>query len=346
MTNAPSSPLERLADTLNSQLDANYLKIVTPVLKGIATDPRVASALAAFQKRAAELANTNQQLTEDDPALGNLRSAIELSLTRQTSRIDVAGAALQAGAVGIASSMARQMALPGVSNQHLNVLGIQWKQPQADVVNQLVNYTNSKAWADQLDQYGPDVAQKVANVALLGVVDGQGPRQIASDVTAAVDAIPRSEAEQLMRTLQLTSYRQASTANYVANADIVDHCIRVEALDDRTCIPCIFLNGTELEVGETPDEHENGRAVAVPVVKGFERDIQSGEDWLDGLGEDRQRKIMGDANYNAWSAGEVQLGDFVQHRVDPLFGPMIREASLKGLLGDKAKQYYKVNYGK
>jgi len=346
MTNAPVSPIVRLANALNSQLDASYIKVAMPVLKGIATDPRVAAALAAFQKRAAELEKAGQQLTEDDPALGNLRSAVETAMTRQTSRIDVAGAALQSAAVAIAANMARQMALPRISNQHLGIVGVQWKAVQSDVVNQLVNYTNSSAWADSLDSYGPGVAQKVANVALLGVVDGQNPRQIARDVSDAVDSIPRADAEALMRTLQLNSYRQASTANYVANSDIVDHCIRVEALDDRTCLACIYLNGTELAVNETPDEHYNGRAVAVPVVKGFERNIPSGQDWFDSLGEQRQRSIMGDANYNAYQAGEVQLGDFVQHRVDPLFGPMIEQASLKGILGDKAKDYYKVNYGK
>lgn len=335
-----SAPIRRLSEALNSQLDASYNRITAPVLKAIAEDPRINAALHAFQQRTQELAQRHEDMREDDPALGNLRQAVETALTRQSNNIDIAGAALQSSAIIIAADITRQMAVPpSVSN-------VIWQTPQTAVVNELVNYTNSAAWDDALAQYGPDAAKKVANVALLGIVDGQGPRQIASDVTDAVTAIPRSAAEQIMRTLQLASYRQASTANYVANSDIVDHCIRVEALDDRTCLACIYLNGDILAVDETPDEHWNGRAVAVPVVKGFDRVVPSGQDWFDNLSEDRQRNIMGDANYNAYQAGEVQLGDFVEHRVDPLFGPMIEQASLKGILGDKAKAYYARNYGK
>ncbi len=103
---------------------------------------------------------------------------------------------------------------------------------------------------------------------------------------------------------------------------------------------CVPLHGTLVPFDEPPDEHWNGRAVVVAIVRGRGRDVQSGEDWFNGLSADRQRAMMGDAAFGAWQDGAIGLPDFVERRTDPTFGPMIQEASLKGMLGDGAKRYY------
>jgi len=93
-------------------------------------------------------------------------------------------------------------------------------------------------------------------------------------------------------------------------------------------------------VGEHLDEHWNGRAVPLIVVKGFDRQVASGIEQFGALSAERQQEILGDAGYAAWQAGEVRLQDFAHHYADPVFGGMLREQSLKGLLGDGAKRFY------
>jgi len=68
-------------------------------------------------------------------------------------------------------------------------------------------------------------------------------------------------------------------------------------------------------------------------VRGRPREVQTGEDWFAGLGEERQRAQMGDSAYELWRGGRLELRDFVQPYTDPVFGEMVREASVKGMLG-------------
>lgn len=338
-------PIQKLSDLFGNLLDKVYGQQIKPLLNTLSRDPRLSAALLAFSDEANRLDKAKSFLTSTNPALSHLRDTLEKVLSRQTSRIEVVGQNLQQNAIQAAQAASKQLAFPGLDNQHMQIIGVQWNVPDPDAVLRLANYAQSPAWNEALDDYGPNVAKKVYNIAVVGMVGGQNPREIARTVTQAVDAISRSEAEKMIRTLQLTSYRQAMAANYAANDDKIDHLIRIEALDDRTCLSCLALHGSRLEVGESVDEHWNGRGTAIPVIKGFDRHIQTGEDWLTDLEEDRQRKIMGDAAYNAWSVGAVNLDDFVEHTTDPIFGDMIQEASLKGILGsDEAKKYYAANY--
>lgn len=69
--------------------------------------------------------------------------------------------------------------------------------------------------------------------------------------------------------------------------------------------------------------------------------VESGPDWFARQSEDRQRAMMGGARFEAWKAGAIQWGDMSRVYDDPVFGRMVGEASLKGMLGDGAKEYYK-----
>jgi hypothetical protein len=144
-----------------------------------------------------------------------------------------------------------------------------------------------------------------------------------------------------MRTLHLQSYRGATALNQTANSDIITKQTRVAVLDDRTCLSCIALHGTELRVGERVDDHHRGRCTSLTDVVGLPpKNIPSGADWFNGLPEARQRIIAGHANLEALKAGAVTLGDFVQPYQDEAFGTMVGEASLKGILGDRARDFY------
>ena len=60
--------------------------------------------------------------------------------------------------------------------------------------------------------------------------------------------------------------------------------------------------------------------------------MQTGEEWFSQLPEERQRAQMGDSAFELWKGGRIDLRDFVQPYQDRVFGEMVREASVKGML--------------
>jgi hypothetical protein len=50
--------------------------------------------------------------------------------------------------------------------------------------------------------------------------------------------------------------------------------------------------------------------------------------------------MLGGARYRAFADGAVQLREFAQTTTDDVFGDMLTTASLRGVLGDAARNYY------
>lgn len=325
--NQPAS----LTDMLSHLLDRDFIRITGPVLVALLQNTRVMAAVAAFRQEANRLADLNQPLHRSNAVIGNLRGAVEASITQQKPHIESAALALEAGAIATGANMAQQMALAGGVNTHMP-----W-----DVVRSIKQYTDSRAWQEQLASFGPDTGKRVADIAIAGIIDGQNPLDIASSVEDAVTAIPRSQAESLLRTLQLETYRRSAADNYSTNADLLEpEGIRIASLDDRTCLACIELHGTRVPLDADIETHYGCRCTVIPVARGASIDIQTGEDWFNELDDVRQERIMGGAAYRAWSDGAVTLSDFVSRGHDPIFGPQATQSSLKGILGNGAKAYY------
>jgi hypothetical protein len=346
MTNAPFAPdpVRTARDLVNRLLDRGYIKAARPVLdalvRGVATGSLLARRLGELEVEAARLQADGKKLDRNNPVLRALLSDFERELRRQRALLDAQAAALQQVGIDAAGPIARQLALPGVSDQILRVLGVQFNLPDPEAVAKVVEYTNKPTWQILLEQHEKGAIESVQQIAIRGIVGGQGPVTTAREIRRAVEGLPRSQAEGMMRTLQLTAYRDAHVLVGLANADIFESQIRIATLDARTCMACVALHGTELPLGERVDDHWRGRCTSVFVVKGRPRGVQKGEAWFATQGPDAQQAQMGQAAFKAWQAGEIQLRDFVHRETDPVFGPMVREESLKGMLGDAAKRFY------
>ncbi len=80
---------------------------------------------------------------------------------------------------------------------------------------------------------------------------------------------------------------------------------------------CLAMDGTFHTLDEHLDDHPNGRCAMVPVLKGEEGAPpvwETGSEWLDKQPEAVQRKVLGNAGYEAYKAGAVTLQDFVGQR--------------------------------
>lgn len=205
---------------------------------------------------------------------------------------------------------------------------------------------NSPLRTALVGRLGQAVAGRMADALVDGIATGMGPRQVAALARREL-GVGLTWALNTARTAQLWSYREASRANYAANRDIVAGWIWwAELSSPRTCMSCIAKHGSRHSVDETLNDHHSGRCSMIPDVPLARRlgvkgpEIEPGEDWFNRQPEDKQRNRMGPGMFDAWKGGAFAFSDVSQTYQDAVYGEMWREATLKGLLGEKAKQYY------
>jgi hypothetical protein len=105
------------------------------------------------------------------------------------------------------------------------------------------------------------------------------------------------------------------------------------------------MHGSRHRVTETLDDHVNGRCTAIPIVKGHDPNIPTGEELFKDLPPAQQRSILGPAAHEAWLDGRVSLApdgrnSVVGQRNDPRWGTMRYARSLQEIVGQRdAKDY-------
>src|SRR5258706_10458520 len=166
-----------------------------------------------------------------------------------------------------------------------------------------------------------------------GVSQGFNPRKIASMIQDAFGG-GLTDALRNTRTVQLYSYRDSARANYMASDGIVTGWIWFAELDGDTCPSCIAMHGTLHDLSESLDDHYNGRCAAIPYIEGLTNDIQSGEDWFNGLDDITQKNILGDSKHQALQNGKFELSQFSKQVNNDVYGTMRVVPSLAELIGE------------
>jgi hypothetical protein len=224
-----------------------------------------------------------------------------------------------------------------------------------DAVETMVGFLGNDSPLHQAltKQLGQAVADAVGERLVASVGLGWNPRRAARVI--------RDELGQGLnwslntsRTAQLWAYREANRAAMVANSQITPGWIWHSAMengDGRTCMSCIAKHGSHHTADEVLNDHHSGRCVAVPETVSWQSlgldlpdnrpQIPAGEDWFRGQTEAQQRQLMGDGMYQAWRDGKFSFQDLSRPYDDAVYGEMLREASLKDLLGENARQYYR-----
>jgi hypothetical protein len=219
--------------------------------------------------------------------------------------------------------------------------GLRWNQPDFPAYQKILYYTSKAAWRAELSDYSLDIVNQIRRVAISGVANGQNPITTAYQIRDMVATLPAYRANTMMRTLQLTAYRDANVIFQVANSGLLAYQIRIATLDDRTCMSCVALHGSRLDIGDRVDDHQNGRCTGVCVANNVEAPkIETGESWFNRQSESVQESMMGPSMFRAWQDNAFDFSQLSVPYQDPVFGNMIREASLIGILGDQAQQYY------
>lgn len=334
---------EQIRRLLDQLLDRGFDQAVEPILLAASRDldsGALANALRQLDAEARRLADAGERLTANNPVLRAVWGDVETALRNQRALINNAGGDVLQSAIDAAEGSVRGLALglDGLGTA-LDTVGIGWNTPDPEVIARIVDYTSSPAWRALLEEYARGGLDDLQAMILAQIIDGTGARAIARSLRDSVEGMLISDANTLVRTLQLTAWRDAETVYRMANADILSYQVRIADLSG-CCLSCLSLHGTILPLDARIDDHPNGLCTSISMVRGMERDIQSGADYFAGLSEAQKRERMGDANYAAYQAGKVQLQDFVGKREDDVFGEQLYELSLKGVLGDGAKDYY------
>ncbi|HEX2907419.1 MAG TPA: hypothetical protein VHO69_11195 [Phototrophicaceae bacterium] len=333
----PISP-QTARQLLDQLLDKGYARATDRVIRALVEVPKrgvLAKRLYDLEQEARRLSRADERLDPRNPVYLALLRDLDPALQQAARLVDAAGVDVQEAGITAGAEGARR--LTGAS-----YLGLHWNVPDPEAVARLVNYTGKSAWAGAVGDYPKAIIQTINRLALRNFLAGMNPLQSSRLIRQQVENLPAATANNLLRTLQLTAYRDSTAESYKANADILDGQIRLANLDTRCCMACVVLHGTELPVGDRVDEHHQGRCTSIGKLKGRRYDIESGMVWFGRQTPERQQALMGGAAFRAWKAGEIRLPDFVGNYRDPVFGRMVRENSLKGMIGDRAKRYYSI----
>ena len=283
----------------------------------------------------------------------SLRAQIVSEIGRFGAFVDTDLQAQISQQVALGLQHAQQMALAGIPEPMASALRAEWNRLPADAVLRMMGFLapGSPLRDSLVKQLGEAVASQVEKRLLLGIALGWNPRKIASAISRGLGQ-GLAWALRTARTAQLWAYREANRASYVANSDIVEGWIWHAELDDRVCMSCIAMHGTLHKPDEVLNDHHNGRCAMVPVTKSWEAlgfkglpdtrpQVDSGRDWFEELSAAQQQGYMGGAMWDAWQAGKVDWDQLSAEHEDPVYGLMRVMPSLKELLGDGAKEFYR-----
>jgi len=132
----------------------------------------------------------------------------------------------------------------------------------------------------------------------------------------------------IARTEQIRAFRIASTMS-AKESGVVSGWIWRSALQDRTCIACLAMDGTEHGLDEELNDHPGGRCLKQWIVKGMPTlQAQSGQEWFNGLGTEKKKDILGQQKYEAWSSGAVKFQDFAAITHSDVWGSSVKVAAV------------------
>lgn len=230
----------------------------------------------------------------------------------------------------------------GLNALETSDVGISWNRPTVESIQSLIHYVDSAAFQKNLNQFGDYYARYASDMVLVDASRGVNPRTTARHLNKYFqDGMPYYDAERMTRTVQIYSARRGTSEIYKANRE---NCLGWwwgSALDARTCVSCLANHGKTFSVDEYLRDHHRGRCGMIPITPtwaslGFDdgEDMPgptSGEAWFRSLPESQQRKIMGNAKFEAWKDGEFEFGDLTTPYQDKVYGTMYHAPSLKEL---------------
>lgn len=249
----------------------------------------------------------------------------------------------QAEAVSAAQAHAGQLMLRGLGPPPVGIT-VTFARLPAGAVTDLVGFlADGSPLRAILAELGPAAASAVQTALLAGIATGQGPRDIAQAVQRAFGG-NLARALTIARTETLRAYRESSRRVYEANSDVLEGWTWHAKLDTGTCAFCWSMHGSLHEVTERFASHPRCRCASVPLTKTWPAlgspgvretriEVPAGAQRFARLSTADQHAVLGPAKFAAYQDGAMSLEDVRGFRLDPRWGPVGYERSLRDILG-------------
>jgi hypothetical protein len=214
--------------------------------------------------------------------------------------------------------------------------------PRAAVEAMVGTLADGSPIMELLTEAVEDAAQDFAQTMVSGLASGWNPRRLARELRGKF-GMGLTRSMRVARTEQLRAYRTASDEQYRQSGVVVEK-ERMAAMATNTCMACIVLDGKRYPLNQPMDDHPVGRCSFVPITKTYaqlgidapEPDFtrQKGEDWFRAQDEGTQRRMMGDAKWEAWQAGQFALADIPKLTENRTWGDSWTPKGLADLVGE------------
>lgn len=193
-----------------------------------------------------------------------------------------------------------------------------------------------------LDELGPTVSTALQEQLVAGVALGHGTRQIARDMRQR-STIGLVRALRIARTETIRAYRDSAIDRYRRQPGLVEGWTWVASLGRRTCAVCIAMHGSVHPLDEPFASHPACRCSPAPVTRSWAdlgtpgvREtrlmLEDGETWFARQPAALQQQILGPGKHAAYTDGALALTDLVERTSSAIWGPGLRERSLKNVL--------------
>lgn len=327
---------DKIKRSMGRELDETFRRLHSPLvnrLNDLFDNDLIELRLLQLANEARRLSKEGKQLTLDNPVVKQFFVDYAISLVKAQVLGSSFGSRYQDTGFRAGSTLTKILA--GVGDDP------RWKTPKLEQLQAALDLVGKPEFSRLLPQLTISIQNDLKQIILNGIALGQNPRETARQLKDMAGYLPYYRYEALMRTTQLTAYREASAFNQLYNKDIIEYQIRYATLDGRTCVACIALHGQELPAGQRIDDHYNGRCTGIPKVKFLARpEVQTGIEWFEGLPPSKQREYFhNDKLFDAYQSGQITLPQVVGVRNDPVFGKMTEQRSYIGITTGSSEQY-------
>lgn len=308
---------------------------------------------ARLQRTLREIEQARENGEEVNPSWLNRQERLE-SLLRDVRQemarfSDTATATItasQSAALDLALTAAPQLLAAATGDALRASISAVFNRVPRGAFEQLVGFTSDGTPLRKLlDELGPSASGKVQKALKTGVAQGYGAKKIAREVREELGG-DMVRAMRISRTETLRAYRAANLETFAANPDACERWRWTSSRSLRTCSVCIAMDGKTFPVTTPFGSHPQCRCVPVPVSKSLGEILgdpsipdnrpkrETGEEWLRKQPADTQRSILGNAKYEAWRDGKIQLDDVVKYHDHEQWGPTRTERALRDILGE------------
>lgn len=333
-------PVPLRTPILINQLNSAYEPIVQPALtdfsSALTSYTPMVQARNLLQAEAQTATREGNRLRLDNVGVGAFLYQASRQMQRLSNQVAGITSEVQRLSVQVASEVGREGLYRIEGNRLIpdSAARAAWGDDDLEAMQIALQYGNSPEYVGELQRFERLIYAHLENQFERANNEGWSNDTLIDALWLILTSFSITEAQKLLRTIELNTYRAALAEFQRERADWLERMgayqVRVAVLDGRTCLACIAMHGDIMEIGEDVLDHHRGRCSSIIVTTGM-GELITGEMWWDSLSAEEQLGERTRERVESIQGGEFILRDYIEPYPDNFFGMMLRESSLKRL---------------